>query len=160
LESDEPCLYHDVLFHGTVMPKIMCDWESGFSLPGMLLIFLYYFCFNYKSIMHLYLCITLKSVKSVKLNILPSIYLKLHKSIHRFCDFWLSLNITHHYIFVSGFSLDKYLADNGYNDTDNLPGHLIDNLFDQLGISYYMNDIPCHLDDTLYFPEKDGWKNG
>lgn len=34
-ESDAPCLYDIVLFQDSLLPKIMCDWESGFSIPGM-----------------------------------------------------------------------------------------------------------------------------
>ncbi|XP_052067241.1 uncharacterized protein LOC127706624 [Mytilus californianus] len=33
-ESDAPCLYDFVLFQDSLLPKIMCDWESGFSIPG------------------------------------------------------------------------------------------------------------------------------
>ena len=34
LESTGPCLYDMVLFKDTLVPKILCDWESDFSIPG------------------------------------------------------------------------------------------------------------------------------
>ena len=35
-ETNEHCLYDVVLFNNVLVPKILCNWESGFSIPGKL----------------------------------------------------------------------------------------------------------------------------
>jgi hypothetical protein len=37
LESTGSCLYDIVLFKDTLVPKILCDWESDFSIPGKMI---------------------------------------------------------------------------------------------------------------------------
>ncbi|XP_071123204.1 uncharacterized protein [Mytilus edulis] len=90
-ESDDPCLYDFVLFKDSLIPKILCDWESGFSIPG--------------------------------------------------------------------FSLNNFIQYYGYNTSDLLPQFLVNKLFQKLGISSYLMDNPCSLNDGIYFPSKNGWKN-
>ncbi|VDI06314.1 Hypothetical predicted protein [Mytilus galloprovincialis] len=87
-ESSGSCLYDFELFNNALVPKILCDWELGFSVPG--------------------------------------------------------------------FSLQKFVTDAGLSVGQTLTDSVLSNLFNQLGISSYLLDTPCHLNE--YTPSKDGWK--
>ncbi|XP_052083602.1 uncharacterized protein LOC127720902 [Mytilus californianus] len=59
--------------------------------------------------------------------------------------------------FTKNFSLENFMAEEGFDINDILPEDIIRKIIEQLGLSSYLNSDSCSLE---YEPDKDGWIKG
>jgi hypothetical protein len=45
MEAHGDCVVDMVIFKNTTLPKLICDWSSGFTIPGQALINIYHLIF-------------------------------------------------------------------------------------------------------------------
>lgn len=63
-------------------------------------------------------------------------------------------------IFIIDFSMSNWLENMGIPSLEDLKDSAKTMLIQQLGVDKFLQDGPCHINDDLYSPSVNGWKNG
>ncbi|CAG2239680.1 unnamed protein product [Mytilus edulis] len=156
-ESTEPqCNHQFIILQNTKLPKIQCDWNSGFTCPLVTPAMP-----SIEIPCHLSaLCTGIECcVHSSELN--RDFHTKVLVDACSYVvtvgieDFVYNTSITE---LAFDFSLSNWKSERGLAKNDNLTSIAASELFEYLGLSYYLLSMKCNHYSDSYSPSTTGWK--